>query len=116
MPAEWVRAAFDRDGKTYALQPRYRRRVRFELQDIRDAMPEGPFHGILCRNLVFMYFEEGLQREVLRGIRERLLPGGVLAVGTHESLPEETDLVSLGVGLYQRAPDDGKRCGHPLGS
>ena len=36
--------------------------MKWEVQDVRDAVPEGRFHLILCRNLAFTYFEEALQR------------------------------------------------------
>jgi chemotaxis protein methyltransferase CheR len=49
-------------------------------------MPEGPFDLVLCRNLAFTYFDEEGQREVLRGIDERLVAGCYLIVGAHESL------------------------------
>jgi len=57
------------------------------VHDIRSEMPEGPFHLILCRNLAFTYFDEALQREVLARIRDRVVAGGALIIGIHESLP-----------------------------
>ena len=41
-----------------------------------------------CRNLAFTYFDPAHQRAVLEGLVARLLPGGALVVGSHESLPE----------------------------
>jgi chemotaxis protein methyltransferase CheR len=49
-------------------------------------MPEGPLDLVLCRNLAFTYFDEDGQGEVLRGIDERLVAGGYLVLGAHESL------------------------------
>ena len=58
-------------------------------------MPAGPFDLVLCRNLAFTYFDEQGQREVLRGIDERLVAGGYLVLGADESLPGSVpDLVS----------------------
>ena len=34
------------------------------LTDIRRSMHDGPFDLILCRNLVFTYFDEAMQRRV----------------------------------------------------
>ncbi|MFW6199458.1 MAG: CheR family methyltransferase [Gemmatimonadota bacterium] len=51
-------------------------------------MPDGPFHLVLCRNLVFTYFVENLQAEILDGILERMAPEGVLVIGGHEELPD----------------------------
>ena len=51
-------------------------------------MPDGPFDIILCRNLVFTYFEETLQTEILEGLLTRLCAGGILVTGIHESIPD----------------------------
>ena len=102
LPREWREQAFTPD---HALRPAYREAVHFQRGDIRDAMPDGPFHLVLCRNLAFMYFDDALQRAVLAGIAARLGPGGVLVIGRHETLPP-SDLVPCpaSLGLYRR-PD-----------
>lgn len=51
------------------------------------GLPDGPFDIVLCRNLVFMYFEDALQAEVTGSLQERIVPGGVLVLGRHEVLP-----------------------------
>ncbi len=51
-------------------------------------MPDGSFHLILCRNLVFTYFEPALQQEIFRGIIQRLVAGGIFLIGRRESLPD----------------------------
>ena len=43
---------------------------------------------ILCRNLVFTYFEEELQGEILAPLLHQLREGGVLVIGGHEGLPK----------------------------
>jgi chemotaxis methyl-accepting protein methylase len=54
-------------------------------------------------NLVFTYFDEPLQRQVLARVSEQLLPGGYLVVGRHESLPATTGLVpdSARLGFFR---------------
>ncbi len=74
-------------GDEYTLPDRFRQDIDFLEQDIRLEMPDGPFHLILCRNLVCTYFEAALQEELLNEILYRLLPGGLLVIGIHESLP-----------------------------
>ena len=59
-------------------------------QDIRTALPEGRFNLTLCRNLVFTYFDEGTQQEILQRLLARLLPGGALVIGRREVLPRGT--------------------------
>ena len=94
VPAAWREAAFTpADGGELRLEPPYRRGVELLQQDLRQETPAGPFHLVLCRNLVFTYWDEALQRQAVERIRRRLLPGGALVVGGHERLPG--DLPSL---------------------
>jgi chemotaxis protein methyltransferase CheR len=87
VPDSW-RAAFDPFAEEYCLRTDFRRPVRFLVQDIRHALPETRFDLILCRNLVFTYFETSLQAEIAERLAARLTPGGYLLLGIHESLPE----------------------------
>jgi chemotaxis protein methyltransferase CheR len=80
--------AFAQSGKFYSIKKPFRENIEFLEQDIRVQLPEGCFHVIFCRNLVFTYFEEALQREILSRILERLYHGGILVVGIHESIPK----------------------------
>jgi chemotaxis protein methyltransferase CheR len=87
----------------YRIKDEYRQDIHFLLQDIRSDLPEGTFDIILCRNLVFTYFREDLQRKVLQRILTRLNPGGYLVIGIHESLPEgQEDLVLAEKCLYRK--------------
>jgi chemotaxis protein methyltransferase CheR len=88
LPEQWVDSAFERAGEEMCLRPSFREGVELLQQDIREEMPAGPFHLILCRNLVFTYFNSGLQIRILGELLERLAPGGYLILGAHESLPE----------------------------
>jgi len=87
LPEPLLARGFARKGKHYFLKPEFRDRVEFVCQDIREGCPPGPFHLILCRNLVFTYFSEELQGEMLARLHSLLLPGGALVIGIHESLP-----------------------------
>jgi chemotaxis protein methyltransferase CheR len=87
VPARWRREAFEAVGTRYRVRGRHRAGVELLTQDIRAALPEKRFHLILCRNLVFTYFSENLQRRILGGVVERLRSGGVLLIGEHEHLP-----------------------------
>ena len=87
LPKEWREPVFGPSGTCYTVNEPFRSDIEFVRQDIREQCPDGPFHLILCRNLVFTYFEESLQREVLERIAERLVPGGILVLGIHETIP-----------------------------
>lgn len=87
LPRDWIERAFTVSGGLFCVVPAFRCEVEFTLQDIRDAMPKGPFDMILCRNLAFTYFEEGLQVRILEALKDRLTARGVLVLGMHETLP-----------------------------
>jgi len=87
VPPDLLASAFERRGADYAAGAAVRELIEFRCQDLREEVPEGSFDLILCRNVAFTYFEAALQAEVLARMLERLLPGGALVIGLHESLP-----------------------------
>ena len=104
LPEDLRLAAFVPGNGDFCLRPHYRAMVSFLRQDIRTEVPDGEFDLILCRNLVFTYFDEALQLTTLERIMTRLHPGGWLLLGAHESLPASTSglkAVSERLGLYQ---------------
>ncbi len=90
LPSDWLARAFARSGEQYCLRPERRQDISFRRQDIRAVQPDSSFDLILCRNLVFTYFEPRLQGLILRRIRQRLQAGGVLVIGSHERLAKGT--------------------------
>ena len=106
MPRAWLAKAFIHTGNTFRLRASFRESIAFVQQDIRSTVPDGPFHLILCRNLAFTYFAERLQDEILACITRQLIPGGVLVIGSHESLPPgHTRLAPWGrpPGIFRKA-------------
>jgi chemotaxis protein methyltransferase CheR len=89
LPAELRDRAFAGAAGGYLLKPRYRRDIRFCRQDIRRELPDGRFDLVLCRNLVFTYFDAELQKRLARSMIARLRAGGALVIGAHERLPED---------------------------
>ncbi len=87
LPRRLLQSGFDHLDGVYCVKNVQRFGVTFLRQDIRRAMPSGPFDLVLCRNLVLTYFEPALQLQLLKEIGERLAPNGYLVVGSHESLP-----------------------------
>jgi chemotaxis protein methyltransferase CheR len=87
LPPEWIDQAFEQTGRQYCIKESYKENLQFVKQDIRHQLPEGRFHLILCRNLVFTYFEKSLQLAILAKLVEKLIPGGFLVIGSHEKLP-----------------------------
>lgn len=87
LPEAWRRDAFERRGVQHILRPKFRQRVRFICQDLREQTPEGPFDLVLCRNLAFTYFDDFGRRQVLARLLAALRPGGALVIGAREALP-----------------------------
>jgi chemotaxis protein methyltransferase CheR len=109
VPEEWRGEVFERRPDGYAVRACFRQGIEFLVQDVRDEQPRGPFHMILCRNFVFTYFDQALQRKVLSKMLGALVPRGVLAVGGRESLPECTATRQLDVWedklrIFQKRP------------
>ncbi len=88
LPEGWVGESFTREPSgELRLSSDYRRRVSLARQDIRHEAPPGLFHLILCRNLAFTYFDDQSQSQVLTRLSSKLVPGGALVLGSHETLP-----------------------------
>jgi len=101
VPPRWRERAFVRRGELWCLDERFREGVALRCEDLREAMPDGPFALIACRNLVFTYFGEPLCGEVLEKLLVRLEPGGLLFVGAHESVAHPAlEQLGRGVPLY----------------
>lgn len=87
LPPHFIEEAFDRIGPRFCVKPQHREGIEFLDQDLRTEAPKPLFDLILCRFVAFTYFAPSLQEQVLSRIVDRLLPGGYLAIGTHERLP-----------------------------
>ena len=105
LPREWRQRAFQRVGNEHELLSPFRTAVELVPGDIRYSIPTGPFDLVLCRNLVFTYFDAALQRELLQRIVSRILPGGMLVLGAHERLPAMAGALMpwrIGLPLFER--------------
>ncbi len=91
LPADLRDRVFTREDDTYHLHADYRHDVTFLEQDLREACPAGAFDLVLCRNLVFTYFDDELQAEVLSRIIDAMADGAALVIGIHEDLPKTAD-------------------------
>ncbi len=90
LPPDWRARAFVATGELNCLRNEFKTGVEFRQQDIRTEYPADTFQLILCRNLVFTYFELQSQLQLLARICEQLRPEGVLIIGKTEQLPEGT--------------------------
>jgi chemotaxis protein methyltransferase CheR len=104
LPRDWVECAFDHRGRAWCLRDRWKQDVEFCPQDVREAQPEGLFDLVLCRNLVFTYFDAPLQHRVLSRMADQIRADGFLVIGRHESLPAGVPFRSLSThGIYRKA-------------
>lgn len=83
----WRRQAFEETGGEYCLKRAFTRPVLLVEHDIRTPPPTRDLHLILCRNLVYTYYQTDLQREITTHLQAALRPGGLLVLGSHETLP-----------------------------
>lgn len=101
---------FAHETGKWRLLPEFRAGISFARHNLAgDAFPpdghDGPFHLIVCRN-VMIYFAPELMRRVIQRFHDCLAPGGWLLVGPSE--PNMTDFAAFqavnapGVTLYQR--------------
>lgn len=105
MPTELKEQAFVSKDNGFLLKESFRQNVQFLNHDIRKDLPEGLFDLILCRNLVFTYFQEDLQRDTFHRMMTKLKPGGIFIVGIHESVPSGQDiLIPSGKCFYVKKP------------
>lgn len=68
------------------IEPELRRNITFARHNLVSDESFNEFHLIFCRN-VLIYFQKGLQQNVLSLFRKSLTPGGFLALGSREVLP-----------------------------
>ncbi len=88
LPESWRDRVFAREDDAYCLKPEYKRNIEFLEQDIRREQPTDPFDLVLCRNLVFTYFDDARQLKVLSRIVGAMHDDAALVIGAHEKLPE----------------------------
>lgn len=91
LPPGWAERAFEQIGdeeEPFCLSQAYRQDVEFRLQDVRHVQPDGPFDLVFCRYVVFIYFDETTQREVLADIVDTMGEGAALVIGPKERLYE----------------------------
>lgn len=106
LPSEYWEVAFEQLKQQHCVNSKFREHIHFIQQDIRLEIPEQSFHLICCRNLVFTYFDEPLQRVILQRIVQRLQPGGFLILGKHEHLPSGfSELIPYSEHIYRRDCD-----------
>ena len=101
VPPHWLDTAFERFGQDDCVRPIHRDGITFKRQDIRSELPAGCFDLVLCRNIIFTYFEIELQRAIFDRLATVLHEGGYLMIGAHEQLPENSQFFAPVAGCRE---------------
>jgi chemotaxis protein methyltransferase CheR len=95
------------DGDRWALRAPFRDGVRFawgNLLDLATFQPAEPYDAVFCRN-VLIYFAEGALYRAIRNFAAVLRPGGLLFLGTAESIigmSDDFETIRLGRTIAYR--------------
>lgn len=87
LPAAWRERWFRPEDGELVLDPAIRADVELRCEDLRATTPDEVFDLVLCRNLVFTYFDLPLQQAVLPTLAARVAPGGGFVTARKERLP-----------------------------
>ena len=103
LPAKLLIKYFRQDTGGWQIDDRVRRQVEFRTMNLAANWPTLPrFHVVFLRN-VMIYFDLETRRRILKRVRDVLLPGGYLALGSSETTvmvdPEYTP-VPVGKATY----------------
>lgn len=105
LPQAWRENVFMEQQGSFVLKAEFRHNVQFLNEDIRQKTANNHFDLVLCRNLVFTYFQEELQCEILQQLQKSIVKGGALVIGIHENLPAcntQFSLWSERLKIYQK--------------
>ncbi|MFB6308636.1 MAG: protein-glutamate O-methyltransferase CheR [Haloarculaceae archaeon] len=87
-PLENYDQYIERDGDTFSVRDRVKRRVSFERHDLIRGDPKRNFDLVLCRNLL-IYIDGEYKVPIFETIRGSLRTNGYLMIGMTETLPAE---------------------------
>jgi chemotaxis protein methyltransferase CheR len=91
LPQGYLARFFEDQGRVCAVRDQVLRSVRFRqrnLLDPPDDLAGGAFHVVVLSH-VLEYYTPPSQHEILRHVHSATAPGGVLLLGSQETLPDE---------------------------
>jgi chemotaxis protein methyltransferase CheR len=92
---------FERAPNGWRVAAALRARTTWRREDATRDLPDGPWHLVLCRNLV-IYLDSASCRTLFPAITARLARGGFLVVGKAERPPLAGGLATVGRCVYRR--------------
>jgi chemotaxis protein methyltransferase CheR len=90
VPPDFRETMFTREGPDrWRVKPHLRPPITWRVHDlVADPPPQTEFAIIFLRNNLLTYFDEPIRSAAFSRIVGQLAPGGVLAIGAHERLPQ----------------------------
>lgn len=103
VPNQILKKYFQEKSGEYQVAGNVRKMITYGRLNLAERWPlKGPFHVIMCRN-VMIYFNRETQQELISKFQSLLEPGGYLFLGHSESVPKENKgLINLAPAVYQK--------------
>lgn len=76
--------------KLFEVKDSLKKDISWRIHHLLSDPPGRDFDIVFLRNSVLTYFEEKLKKRAFEKVLSRLAPGGILIIGSHESIPFET--------------------------
>ena len=76
--------------KLFEVKDFLKKNISWKIHHLLSDPPGRDFDVVFLRNSVLTYYEEKLKKRALEKVLSRLAPGGILIIGSHESIPFET--------------------------
>ena len=76
-------------GGRYALRSGMKDGIVWQVHHLLSDPPESPFDLIFLRNNLLTYYVDEVKIPALTKVVNRIVPGGFLVIGSHESMPVE---------------------------
>ncbi|MCB1739971.1 MAG: protein-glutamate O-methyltransferase CheR [Gammaproteobacteria bacterium] len=108
LPANFLQKYFVREGMRWKVKDALRKVIRFRNMNLVEAWPAFPPVDVIFMRNVLIYLDIETRREILRKVRGRLKPNGVLFLGGQETTMnvdnafEKVDFVRAGCFKVRR--------------
>ncbi len=110
---ERLRRFFMKEGGWYRIKKQIREMIIFAVQNLIQDPPYSRIDLLCCRNLL-IYLDSHLQKKIFPLLHYTMNPGGILFLGTSESIGEFTDLFAPADAkwkIYRRKESASDRAG-----
>jgi chemotaxis protein methyltransferase CheR len=103
LPEYYLQKYFNRHKKGLEVKPYIKELITYGRLNLLEKWPmKGPFHVIMCRN-VMIYFNRQTQMELVSRFYDLLEPGGYLFLGHSESVSgDDHGFVNVSPAAYQK--------------